>query len=137
MDVEASTIFPKGIADDKPTIVIVDNDDFKIDTLTGIAKRAHRTNVMFLQPTSYEEKSGNEQPANFVKKEVSALLEEKCAELTQLQHYRCPRGSKSEPPIRPMVETPVKGTGPQRAHSVIHALSRADNNGRRPPPEEQ
>jgi len=136
-DVEASTNCPHEIADGKPTIVIVDNDDFKIDTLTGSAKEAHRTNVMFLQPKSYEKKSGNEQPAQLVKKEVSAMLKQKCAELTQVQQYRCPPGSKSEPPARPMVETPVNDTAPQRARSVIHALSRADNNGTRPPPEDQ
>ena len=92
---------------------------------------------MFLQPKSYEKKAGNEQPAKLVKKEVSALLKQKCAELTQFQQYRCPPGSKSELPARPMVETPVNGMASQRASSVIHALSRTDNNGTRPTPDEQ
>ena len=54
-DAEASEISPVGIAADKPPIVIVDNDDFKIDTLTGNADGAHRTNVLYVQPESYEE----------------------------------------------------------------------------------
>jgi len=97
----------------------------------------YRTNVMFLQPKSYEKKACAEQPAKPVKKELSALLKQKCAELTQLQQYRCPPGSKSEPPARSMTKPPVNGMAPQRARSVIHALSRTDNNGTRPPPDEQ
>ena len=57
MDVEASTTCPQEITDGKPAIVIVDNDDFKVDTMTGNATGAHRTNVMFLQPESYEKKT--------------------------------------------------------------------------------
>ena len=47
MDVDASATCPQEIADQKPAIVIVDNDDFKIDTMTRTAAGAHRTNVMF------------------------------------------------------------------------------------------
>lgn len=36
-----------------------------------------------------------------------------------------------------MVDLPVNGTAPQRARSVIHALSRIDTDGSRPPPQEQ
>jgi len=50
LDVEASRTCPQEIADSKPAIVIVDNDDFKIDTMTGSATGAHRTNVMYVQP---------------------------------------------------------------------------------------
>ncbi|KAI9517797.1 hypothetical protein NQZ68_000966 [Dissostichus eleginoides] len=48
MDLEASATCPQEIADSKPAIVIVDNDDFKIDTMTGNSTGAHRTNVMFV-----------------------------------------------------------------------------------------
>ncbi|KAJ4940726.1 hypothetical protein JOQ06_027021, partial [Pogonophryne albipinna] len=44
MDLEASATCPQEIADSKPAIVIVDNDDFKIDTMTGNSTGAHRTN---------------------------------------------------------------------------------------------
>ena len=47
-------------------------------------------NVRFLQPKSYEEKAGNEQPVKLIKKEVSAQPKQKCAELIHLQQYRCP-----------------------------------------------
>ena len=138
LDVETSATCPQGIADGKPAIVIVDNDDFKIDTMTGNATKAHRTNVMFVQPMSYEKKTDEEPVARLIKKkEISAQLKEKCAELTQVYQYRCPPGSKSEPPTRLMVDPPVNGTALQRARSVVHALSRADNCGKRQPPHEQ
>ena len=41
---------PMEISEGSPCVVVVDNDDFKSDTLTGDATAAHRTNVMFIQP---------------------------------------------------------------------------------------
>ncbi|KAI9532547.1 hypothetical protein NQZ68_031249 [Dissostichus eleginoides] len=54
-----------------------------------------------------------------------------------MKRLLCPPGSKSEPPARTRVDPPVNGTVLQRARCVIHALSRVDNNGTRPPPHEQ
>ena len=137
MDVKASETCPQEIADRKPAIVIVDNDDFKIDTITGSAAGAHRTNVMFVQPQEYEKKTDDNPPSKLAKKEISSQLKEKCADLTQVQQYRCPPGSKSEPPAREKVDAPVDGLSPQRVRSVIHALSRASNDGTRPLPDKQ
>ena len=137
MDVQTSSTCPSEIADGKPAIVIVDNDDFKIDTLTGNATGAHQTNVMFVQPQSYENKLDEEPPAKIAKNEISAQLKRKCADLTRVKQYRCPPDGKREPPVRSAVDPPINGTAPQRARSVIHALSRTDNNGTRPPPGEQ
>ncbi|KAK1894270.1 putative fatty-acid--CoA ligase fadD25 [Dissostichus eleginoides] len=137
MDLEASATCPQEIADSKPAIVIVDNDDFKIDTLTGNSTGAHRTNVMFVQPESYEKKPDEEPAVRLLKKkEIFAQLKQKRIELTNVHQYRCPPGSKSEPPARTRVDPPVNGTVLQRARCVIHALSRLDNNGIRPPPHE-
>ena len=54
MDVKESETCPREIADGKPAIVIVDNDDFKIHTMTGSATGANQTNVMFAQLQEYE-----------------------------------------------------------------------------------
>ena len=137
MDVKASETCPQEIADGKPAIVIDDNNDFKIDTITGSAMGAHRTNVMFVQPQEYEKKPDENPLAKLAKKELSSQLKEKCADLTQVQQYRCPPGTKSEPPAREKVDAPVDGLSPQCARSVIHALSRTSNDGTRPPPDEQ
>lgn len=136
-DVEVSGTCPPEIADSKPAVVIVDNDDFKLDTMTGSAAGAHRTNVMFVQPESYERKPNEVPFARLAKKQISEQLTRKCGEITHVQQYRCPPGSTSEPPIRARVNPPVNGTAPQCARSVIHALSRTNNDGTRPLPHEQ
>ena len=136
MDVKASATCPPEIADGKPAIMIVDNDDFKVDTVSGNATGAHRTNVMFVQPESYEKKPDEEPPAKIAKKDISAQLKRACHDLTQVKQYRCPPGSKSEPPARSRIELPLNGTSLQRTRSVIHALSQTDNTQTRPPPDE-
>ena len=50
---------------------------------------------------------------------------------------RCPPGSKSEPPIRPIAHPPFNAVNPQRVRAVIHALSRTNSDGTRPQPNEQ
>ena len=52
MDVKASPTSPPEFADWKPAILIVNKDDYKVDTVIGKATGAHRTNVMFVQPES-------------------------------------------------------------------------------------
>ena len=54
MDAKSSESCPREIVDNKPAIVITDNDNFKIDTISGNAACAHRTNVMSVQPECYE-----------------------------------------------------------------------------------
>ena len=101
-DAETSKTCPRGIAYGKPRLVIVGNNNFKIDTFTGNAIGAHRTNV---QPESYKEESNNGSTTaqNVTKKEVSKELNVKCKELTNVQQYVCPRGAGTEPPVRETV----------------------------------
>lgn len=40
-------------------MVVVDNDDFKIDSLTGNATGAHRPNVLFVQQEKYKRNQRN------------------------------------------------------------------------------
>ena len=40
---------PSAIANKYPAVVVMDNDDFKTDTLTGASETNHRTNVMLVQ----------------------------------------------------------------------------------------
>jgi len=44
---------PKEIAEGKPGVIIVDNDDFQNDTLTG-GNTSRRTNVMYVQHANLE-----------------------------------------------------------------------------------
>ena len=52
-DLQLCSDCPNKIAEDKPGIIIVDNDDFQNDTLTW-GNTSHRTNVMFVQQVSLE-----------------------------------------------------------------------------------
>jgi hypothetical protein len=137
MDAKASTTCPQEIAYGRPAIVVVDNDDFKIDSLTGNTTGAHWTNVMFMQPEKYEEKPEKSDTKHTKKKVISEQLSQMCAELTHVHQHKCPAGNKSEPLACPVIDTPVNGASRQRAHSVIHAMSRGDNDGTRPSPHEQ
>ena len=40
---------PSEIANKYPAVVVMDNDDVKMDTLTGASETNHRTNVMFVR----------------------------------------------------------------------------------------
>ena len=92
---------PREIANGVPVICIADNDDFKIDTLTGRSRQAHRTNVMFVQPQRIEHKSdvNVENSSGTNKAEISTALKHKAAELTSVAPYRAPRTVSSEPLI--------------------------------------
>ena len=57
-------------------------------SLRGNATAAHRTNVMFVQPESYESKPDEEPAASLMKKkQISAKVKQNCAELTQFIQY--------------------------------------------------
>ena len=127
-DLEASKTCPQALAEGKPGICIIDNDDFKIDTLTGEADKAHRTNVMFVQPEDYEKKN-KKRLAPTKKKELTRQLNQKCADLTNVKQYKCPRGASKEPPQCTAATAPIDGTKPQRIRSVVHALARSYDNG--------
>ena len=53
-DLQLCTDCPNEITEDKPGVIIVDNDDFHNDTLTG-ANTSHHTNVMYVQRDSLED----------------------------------------------------------------------------------
>ena len=96
IDAEETLNCPPGIADDEPAIVIFDNDNFPIDTITGNASGAHRTNVMFVQPENLEEVEGNQPDLRLRKKNfVASKLREVCSNLTDVKQYVCPPGSYS------------------------------------------
>ena len=51
-DFEMQPVCPAEIAEGKAGTVIIDNDDFKDDDLTG-GTTSHRTNMMFVQPKNW------------------------------------------------------------------------------------
>ena len=138
-DGETSKTCLRGIAYENPPIVVVDNDDFKTDMLTGNASCAHWTNVLYVQPRSYEEESNNDSATaqNVTKKEVSKKLNVKCEKLTKLQEYVCLWEAGSEPPVRETVTQSKEGQRSQIVRSIVHALARTSFSGERPWVEQQ
>ncbi|KAK1906746.1 Elongation factor P, partial [Dissostichus eleginoides] len=127
------------IAEGEPSISIIDNDDFRNDTLTG-GGTSHHCNWMFLQREErlvhkHEANTQDEQPRIKHAKTVSDVLTEKASEMQTVMPYRTVK--RGEPPIRPKPTTVSSSTEPQRQRSIIHALARADVNGDRPVAAEQ
>ncbi|KAK1896051.1 U3 small nucleolar RNA-associated protein 10 [Dissostichus eleginoides] len=138
-DLERCSVCPAEIAEGEPSISIIDNDDFRNDTLTG-GGTSHRCNWMFLQREErlvhkHEANTQDEQPRIKHAKTVSDVLTEKASEMQTVMPYRTVK--RGEPPIRPKPTTVSSSTEPQRQRSIIHALARADVNGDRPVAAEQ
>ena len=126
---------PPEIADGKPAVLILDSDDFKVNTVSCKALAAHWTNIMFPQPGGYK-KVCRGASDKIAKEDVSAQLKNVCLELKQIRQYRCPLGSKSDLMARSSVEMPLNGMYLHRTHTVRHVLSRTDNFQTRPLPDE-
>ena len=140
-DLQHSTDCPFELAEGKPAIAIIDNDDFKSDTLTG-AGQSHRTNVMFVQPKLFdpESPSRNHQdqqvPCEKLASNFSTTLNELGNEMQKVNPYKTVK--RGEPPIRKQPTDPSNpDTSAQITRGVIHALARAQDDRVRPQPEEQ
>ena len=135
-DLERCSVCPDEVAEGKPSISVIDNDDFHNDTLTG-GGTAHYTNWMFLQHLNSESTGIQECEANVqgeqvrIKdaKTVSQALTEKTSEMQAVTPYKTIK--RGEPPIRPEPSTFSSSTEPQQTRCVIHALARADVHGDR------
>lgn len=107
-------------------VIIVDNDDFQDDTLTG-GNTSHRTNVMYVQRVSLE--SCDHQCGERVKdaKALSSALKKIATGMHM--HDRYITSNRGEPN---RVQTYVGSTELHRKRRAIHALARADISGERP-----
>ena len=128
-DLQLCTDCPNEIMEDKAGVIIVDNDDFHNDTLTG-ANTSHRTNVMYVQRDSLEDQGP--QCGDRVKdaKTLSSALKEIAAGMQK--HDRYITHKRGEPPVKNRVQPSLGGIKPQRKRSVIHSLVRANSAGERP-----
>ena len=131
-DLKHSSDCPFELADGKPAIAVVDNDDFKMDTLTG-AGQAHRTNVMFVQPKSFKNAFPTSSCIDHADKcasNLSETLKELGSQMQAVKPYKTVRNS--EPPVRNRQPEQKEDTKKQRTRGVIHALARADDDLNRP-----
>ena len=127
---------PAELAEGEPAIMIVDNDNFIMDTLTGSALQANRTNTMCVQP---ESKNRPIEALNIPDKRashLSAFLKELNATMKDITPYKTTVWA--EPPVRSKPQAQEQlDTMKQRIHSVIHVLSRANDDLNRPEASEQ
>ena len=79
----------------------MNNDEFKIDTVTGNVTVSHQMNVLYMQPDSFKEESNVDSTTtqNATKKEVSKELNVMCKELTNKQQFVCPPGAGTKPTV--------------------------------------
>ena len=132
-DIEQCSACPNEIAEGKPNISIIDNDDFLNDTLTG-AGAAHCCNWMFLQRVDYlsSECNADKQVQITCSKDtktLSHILSKKSSEMQVVKPYKTI--SRGQPPIRPKPVAMSSSTEHQFKCRIIHALARADENGNR------
>ena len=122
---------PFELAGGEPAIAIVDNDNFKMDTLTGTGPQANRTNLMYVQLESLnKELTPNDIPDKRASK-LSTSLKELDKTMKAVIPYKTTKRAK--PPIRDrLTDEEQITTLQQRTRSVIHVLARADEELNRP-----
>ena len=121
-----------------PCVVVVDNDDFKSDTLTDDATASHRTNVMFIQPEYLKVKLDDNIDRNVEKTVIIQTIEQFADDYNKLSLFKaCPR---KDLPIREKPAEPTlfeKDNSTQCTKAMIHTLVRKDASGSRPVPKKQ
>ena len=120
---------PNEIAENKPGVIIVDNDDFQNDTLTG-GNTSHRTNVMYLQQVSIEIHGLQCDERVKDAKTLSSTLKELAT--GRQSHGQYITSKRGEPAVSNRIQACVGSTEPHRKRCAIHVLARADVTGERP-----
>ena len=130
-DLQLSSSCPYELARGVPATDILDNDDFKTDTLTGTATQAHRTTVMYIQRNSLELKPDETNGRECDTKQLSKTLKNLASDICEVEPYKTPKG-RAEPPTRSENANDSYTADVQRKRCVIHVLVSAKNNGIRP-----
>ena len=124
---------PSEIANKYPAVVVMDNDDFKTDILTGASETNHRTNVMFVQNEDLIEHNVPDVTAPTLINPKG--LKELAKELNMVNQYKTT--SNGDPAIRERFSVESTGTTDIRVEQMIHSLTRISVAGDNIPPESQ
>ena len=131
-DIE-SDVCPQEITNEYPAVVIMDNDDFKSDTLTGASETNHRTNVMFVQNENLLNK--NLQSSISPKLITPKGLRSAADSLNKVQPYKTI--TSGNPFVRKEFPTKPSNTNEMRTEQFIHSIVRIDQNGEYIKPDDQ
>ena len=125
--------FPSEIANKYPAVVVMDNDDFKTDTLTGASETNHRTNVMFVQNEDLIEHSVPDATAPTLINPKG--LKDLAKELNQVNPYKTM--NNGDLAIRERFSKESTDTTDILVEQMIHSLTRISAAGDNIPPEPQ
>ena len=131
-ELEESEVCPAEIAEAKAGTVIINNDDFKDDDLTG-GTATHRTNMMFVQPKKWINEGDFQEPSLKVnaREELKRIIPEEI----KIQPYSTFK--RGEPPPFKVIDTIPDTTETMKKMMVTHALVRLKTAGNDIVPEEQ
>ena len=132
---QLSLFCPFEIANKIPAIVVVDNDDFKVDSLTGNSSHAHRTNVMYVQPEYTESKDNDPKERNKDARLISNKLKSISNNMEKIPPYETVKSSEPSMRSEPDIDKPNADT--QRNRSVLHTFIRSNVDGTQPSPTHQ
>ena len=116
---------PSEIANKYPAVAVMDNDDFKTDTLAGASETNHRTNKMFVQNEDLIEHNVPDAtaPTLMNPKELKDLVKE----LNKVNPHKVT--SNGDPAIRERFAVESTDTTDIRVEQMIHSLTRISADG--------
>ena len=117
------------IAYDLPGAAVMDNDDFKDDTLTG-ANTSLRTNVMFVQNQAWVDLE-NRRPVLANQKNLKVLSDQQ----NKVRPYKTIK--KGVSPVKKSFSIVPKTTKSMQVEQMMHSILRLGNEHKHIPPKEQ
>lgn len=131
-DIEKNEVCPEELAEGMPGTAILDNDDFKDDTLTG-GNTSHRTNVMFVQPEDVVMEAS--EPCQRLVMAQSQDMKRLCMDQHRIEPYKTVK--RVSPQIQSPIDITPQDTKQQKKRAAIHALVRLNDDGSSIPSELQ
>ena len=130
-DVENGEVCPDELAIGKPGTAIIDNDDFKDDSLTG--ETSHRTNMMFIQPERFIKKIENNNSG--LKRCSTGELKEIVEKQHEISDYRST--TRGAPKPYSSIDTSPGDSLTMRMKLFAHSIVRCKEDGSDIPPDDQ
>ena len=124
---------PTKTANKYPVVVVIDNDDFKTDTLTGVSEADHRTNVMFVKNEDLIKHNVPDATAPTLINPKG--LKDLVKELNKVNPYKTT--SNGDPATREQFSIESTDTADIRVEQMIHSLTRIYSTGDNIPLESQ
>ena len=123
-DLSKENVCPAELAEDKPGTVILDNDDWQTEDITGETTSVNRTNMMFVQPEKWADKEQTEEEVRIQRKELKNELKEIVASEHAIKNYFCK--DRGEPGVYNEIDLAPSTTTSIRARMMAHTIVRGN-----------